>query len=522
VIISGSLGLPQLDSFNFLLIMVTPLFLALLTITSPGKIAFNKRFLFLTLFFAATMSISFCFSQNYAQSQPHLIRLFAGLSLMLFGALFGQYLRTDLPKMLIFLGVIFSLISLLLTNVPLARDWLMPKTGYNLVFPTYRLHNHLGDFLVLPILALIYNLNRQKKPLLILGWIFIFGLLVFYSYSRSSYLALAVSLTALAIMQIKQKIKLSQLALIILLGLLAVLFLVITTKESAVSINWLDAIENKPLLNGRDRYWGASLATIKDYFWFGIGEGNFVYAMGRYNTTLFDWTQSSLNILLSIFCENGVFAFLTFAALLVWIIKNSRFDLNFLFFLALLTNFQTNYTYEIAGVWLLFWLVMGLSVKNKAESVVVKPEWVLIPGLISLVILISTLFFNPLNQTAHEHLIVEQLFKQQYRPALLSLRLYQKIYRADAISQYAAANYYLALNKPRQALAAYYQAYLWNPFANLDLYRRIYALEKKLNGEKAARLFLKDYQNKVKKLTADDSFFLQKIKKDLQELSPRG
>jgi len=328
-------------------------------------------------------------------------------------------------------------------------------------------------------------------------------------------LALAVSLTALAIMQIKQKIKSSQLALIILLGLLAVLFLVITTKESAVSINWLDAIKNKPLLNGRDRYWGASLATIKDYFWFGIGEGNFAYAMGRYNTALFDWTQSSLNIFLSIFCENGVFAFLTFAVLLGWIIKNSRFDLNFLFFLALLVNFQTNYSYEIAGVWLLFWFVMGLSIKNKPELTAVKPEWVLIPGLISLVILVSTLFFNPFNQTAHEHLIVRQILKQQYRPALLSLRLYQKIYRADAMSQYAAANYYLALNKPRQALAAYYRAYLWNPFANLDLYRRIYALEKKLNGEKAARLFLKDYQNKVKKLTADDSFFLEKIKKDL-------
>lgn len=534
-IITGSLALPYMDELNYKLLLALPLLLSILTLNSKIKPQLNKTLFVLLGGVFVTMLISFCFSRHYANSLVHLVRLLAGLSLFAFSIWFGPEIRPQLPKVLLLLGVFYSLLFLFLNYQSQSFGWLMPQNGYNLFFPIYRLHNHLGDFLVLPILALIYNLRQEKKLLLSISWLIIFTLLAFYSYSRSSYTALTAGLLVLLITQIKYKLKPYQL----ILGLLFILgtgsFLLLTTKETAPSLSWLNAVENKLLLNGRDQYWGVSLMAIKDHFWFGIGSGNFIYAMARYNNIPFNWTESSLNIFLSIFSANGVFVFLAFVALLVWVIKNSNFGLSFILLIALLVNFQTDYTYEIVGMWLLFWLIMGLSIKNKPPLVNLSYHKLLLPGIIGLLLLSQLIItpilsqlklyelawlINPLNKANQEKLIVRQLFQQQYGLAKWQLKLYQRLYQADSINQYSSANYYLALEEPQQALSAFYQAYQWNPYTNLDLYRRIYTLEKSLNGKRAATRFLQSYETKVKQIK-DKSYFSQKIKKDWKEFNKK-
>ncbi len=531
-LITGSLALPVLNAFNLKLLLGLPLLLALLAINNQQPLLINKRLVQWLLIFSTTVLISSLFSQHFLNTRTELIKLLAGISLLLFGALYRQYLQKSLSTVLIGLGVFYSLIYLLLTNFPQLFAWLMPKTGYNLVFPSYALHNHLGDFLALPIICLIYQTSAAKRAWLNYGWLAIFGLLVFYSYSRSSYTALSISVLFF-LYRFRQKIKPSVIFVGLVLIASAVLFLLITTKETGFQQPWLNAVENKQLFNGRDQYWQVSVSTLKDHPWFGIGLGNFVYAMGRYSNIAFNWTESSLNLFLTIISETGVLAFITFMALLIWIIKNNRFGLPFFLFLALLVNFQTDYTYKITTMWLLFWLIMGLSVNNKNDLVKIKPDQTMLPGLLTILVLLqltlSGIFFDlkkpflavlidPLNKPAQEQLIVKQLFGNQIPAANWQLSLYQRLYRADASTQYAAANFYLAQGKFELALSSFYQAYLWNPHENLDLYRKIYKLEKSLNGPQAGRTFLTDYKQKVKRLN-NDSYFAQLIIKDWREFS---
>lgn len=531
VIISGSLGLSQLENLNIKLLLGLPLLLSLIILNNQKATVINKKLLQIVLVLGGTLIFAFMFSQHYANSRIGLVRWLAALTMLIFGALYSQELKQELPKFLLATGIFFTLYYLLLIIFPATQVILMPATGNNLVFPTYKLHNHLGDFLVLPVLGLIYQLRKPKKVLLFLGWILIFGLLIFYSYSRSSYTALGAGILTLLLIQIKHKPKPYQLILGLLLIFSAGFFLLLTTKETAFNVNFLNAIENKLLLNGRDQYWGVSVQTITDYFWIGIGSKNFIYAMGRYSNIPFNWTESSLNIFLSVFSENGVFAFLAFIALLIWVIKNSRFNLSFVLLIALLVNFQTDYTYEIVGMWLLFWLVLGMSFRNQEPYYQLSSYQMLLPGLIGLILLLQLVItpvlglfklynliwiIDPLNKTNQEKVIIKQIFSQEYNQALWQLPLYQKLYRADSYSQYAAANYYLVLDKPKEALKAYYQAYQWNPYTNLDLYRRIYALEKKLNGKEAAKGFLRDYQTRLSKLDSN-YYFSKEITQDWQK-----
>lgn len=532
-VITGSLALPFMEALNYKLLLVLPLLLALVTLNSKIKPQLNKTLFFLIGGFLTTMLISFCFSQHYANSLVYLVRLLAGLSLFIFALWFAPDIKPHLTKALLFLGVLYSLAYLALKNWPHIFGWLMPQSGYNLIFPTYHLHNHLGDFLVLPILALIYQRKNHKGILITFGWILIFSLLIFYSYSRSSYTALIAGILVLLINRPKHKLKPEQLFLGIGLILGAGLFLLLTTQEANFEWYLFNAIKEKLLLNGRDQYWGTAIMAIRDNLWFGIGSSNFVYALGRYSNIPFNWTESSLNIFLSIFSENGVFAFIAFVTLLVWVIKNNRFDLNFVLLVTLLINFFTDYTYEIVGMWLWFWLVMGLSINHKPPFTNLSYDEILLPALIGLLLFLQlsitsilgqfklyelVWLVNPLDKANQEKLIVKQLFSQKYYQALWQLKLYQKLYRADSYSQYASANYYLALQQQELALAAFYQAYKWNPYTNLDLYRRIYNLEKKLNGKKAATRFLQNYEAKVKQIK-DQSYFSQKIKKDWQEFN---
>ena len=534
-LLTGSLALTGTADLNQKLLLALPLLLALITFNSIAKPQLNKTLFWLLSIFALTMLTAFLFSQHYGNSATHLVRWLSGLSVFVFAIWFGPEIRPKLAKILMFLGIFFSLFFLALNYLPQYFGFLMQQNGYNLVFPTYRLHNHLGDFLVLPVIVLIYNLRQGKKPLFTLAWIIVFGLLIFYSYSRSSYTALGAGLVTLFFTQLKQKSKFSQLVSLTLLLIGAILFLLLTTQESNLKLSFFSAIENKLLLNGRDQYWGASIKAIQDYFWFGIGEGNFVYAMGRYSSIPFNWTESSLNLFLSVFSENGVFAFVVFMALVIWVIKNNRFDLNFVLLTALLINFQTDYTYEIVGMWLLFWLIMGLSVRHNPAYQPIRQNWLILPGLIGILLLLQlvitpvlglfrlhSLAFiaNPLDSNNQEKLIINQLFTQKYSQAELQLCLYQRFYRADFSRQYATANYYLALNQPQKALASYYQAYLWNPYANLDVYRQIYELETKLNGKEKANLFLQNYQKQIDKITGK-SYFAQKLKKDWQEFNKK-
>jgi len=530
VIITGTLGLYFLEGINYQLTLLLPLLLILL-FNHRDQLVINRSVLKAAVFLLVSFILANLFSQHYANSFYYFGHLIAGLTLLIFGALYQNEILRGLPKILIGLGIFYSLYYLALIFLPNLWGFLKPINGFNLVFPFYQYHNHLGDFLVLPILVLLYSSNHKYRLFRFLG-VIIFGILVLISYSRSGYVTLALSLLTLFILKIKKK-QLNKPLIILVFGLiiLAGFTFIVTTKETATYINFFDTVKTKLFINGRDEYWLSAIKSITTYPWFGIGANNYTYAIGRFSEIPFNWTKSALNIFLNFAVENGLLFLLGFVYLIVVVVKNNRFQLPFLLFFACLVNFQTDYTYDITGFWLMFWLIMGLNINNQQNLIELKPQFFYILAIISTIMLFSisssslfwtlkqhslALLTNPVNKVAHEELIIRQLFSQRYHNAEILLNVYQRFYHADSHSQYAAANYYLVLDKPEKALKAYYQAYQWNPYTNLDVYRKIYALEKKLNGNRAANKFLKGYQTKINQLIYY-SYFTEQIKKDWRE-----
>jgi O-antigen ligase len=535
--LAGSLALAGLTDLNRQLLLGLPLFLGIVALFNNPERLIHKNILKITLALAVFLLFGSFFSQNQENTRAEWINWLAGLSLFFFGALYKPYLQKTLPKILVGLGIFLGLYSLALPHLPLELGWLKPINSYNLVFPTYRLHNHLGDILVLPCLVLISQLNLKKNRLLSIGWTLAFSLLIFFSYSRSSYTAFAAGVVLLVARQLKTK-KLNRKVLLAgaLFFFASLTFLALTTKEAAFRPSWGLAVETKPLFNGRDQYWGTAFKAIADYPAFGVGPGNFVLAMGRYSDNLFDWTESSVNLFLNIAAENGLPAVFMFLVFIFLVIKNSRISLNLALLGSLLVNFQTDYTFKISAMWLLFWLLAGLGLKQPKKGFGIKlgVKTILLPGLITILLLLQislcqlltswrqfqlAQIIYPAERQTYEKIISRQLLTNRYEEALWQLAIYKRLFRADSVVQYTCGNLYAALGKKQAALDCYRQAYLWNPYVNFDLYRKIYALENELNHPQTARDFLKDYQSRVKKLPQDNSYFTRIIKNDWREFN---
>jgi len=533
--LTGSLALAGLEELNYKLLLGLPLLLGLLLSLTKKTFDVDKKLLSLILVLFLLVALSLGVSQNHQNGKLELAHYLAGLSLFVFGACYRQELEKPLFLLILGLGVFFSLYSLILPHLPFALVWLKPVSGYNLVFPTYRLHNHLGDFLVLPLLLLIAGFGPlRRKKWLSIAWIVTFGLLIFYSYSRSSYTALAAGLLWLFLGKRKIRLGKRQVFLIVGLFLAALVFLALTTTEAGFNPQWANAVWQKPLFNGRNHYWSVAIKTIRDYPLFGLGPGNFAHAMGRYNIVPFDWTRNSLNMFLEIACSSGLMAMVVFGLLLarMWPIIDRQSPF-FWLFVALLVNFQTDYTYQISLMWLLFWLFLGLCLKpenNKKNCVLLKPSWLMLPGLLSILLLLQqgllslmmansnysgALLVDPFNRPAREKVIVRQLMAGSYNQALVNLQIYQRLFKADAAAQYAVGNFYYALGKKNQAMVCYQQSYAWNAYENLDIYKKIHALHLKLGQKKAGKQFLQGYGQKVSRLKGQ-SYFTEFIKKDWQ------
>jgi len=531
VFLCGSLGLPELEQLETKALLGLPLVLAIIIEKNRPLEGLPRWFGYGLVTLGLLLLLGSGFSQNYGQLLSALSRWAAGLSLAVFGALYRQDISKQLPKIILGLGGFYALYSLLLQELPEFLLWLRPVSGYNLVFPTYHLHNHLGDFLVLSILCLLSSLKSPGQRVFKFAWLAIFSLLLLYSYSRSSYTALLVSVFVWLGQTLKNKPpRITLLSGALLIGG-AAFFLALTTNELSWKLPFLNAWETKPLFNGRDQYWGASLESIKDHPWFGIGSGNFAAAMGRYGEIPMDWTESSLNLFLTLASENGLLVLATFLGGLFWGLRQFSGTLNLGLFLALLVNFQTDYTYRIGPMWLLFWLLLGLGVKRTPGKLKLPSHLPLWGGLIGVWIILLLTFSNfwqrqgnywlawatsPFDQQNNERLLSHYLLTGEFTKAAAHLRIYQKFYRSDSAAQYAAANYWLGLGEREAALAGYYQAYRFNPYTNLDLYRQINRLERELNGERSAKEFLANYSQKVQKLK-DQSYFSQIIRRDWQK-----
>jgi hypothetical protein len=235
----------------------------------------------------------------------------------------------------------------------------------------------------------------------------------------------------------------------------------------------------------------------------GVGPGNFLYASMRYKPEFNTATDSSHNIFFDIFTENGKVAGLIFAAILILVFSRGKSGVFPLLALAMLLNFQTDYTFRIYSFFILFCFLLGLIYREKNVIMITK-NVLIVPSLLLFFALIligisnaltrindykKAFYFYPLNQDVYQVLIENDL-KTTTPDESLYLKLYSVFFQGDPDTLFYLGAKYEQFNQHDKALLFYKSSYEANPFQNTNITERIYYLLAKVHGERDAREFI--------------------------------
>ena len=336
--------------------------------------------------FLAASFLSFPFSTNLVNSIVFLVLYASCFFAFLYTYNNKETIKRFIPPLIFTLSFLFSLYSLLTINYSLFPT---PGHGYQFVASRFGSHNHLADFLLLPLIICFYYLfsgrtkNSPAQSLLTIIYSLLTILFLPYflfSYSRSAYLSLMIVLAVMTWGFVKSKTfkpALTSLGLFILTITLSVLFLFSTSEYFARSgvftttnetLNRQNNLSYKTPFGGRGEYVREALFSILERPLLGVGPGNFVVASKEFNPIAGLWTESAHNIFLDITAENGVIAGVVFILLIAELLGRSKKNVFFYMALAMLLNFQTDYTYRIFSFMLLFFTLLGLSYSEESRK----------------------------------------------------------------------------------------------------------------------------------------------------------
>ncbi len=294
--------------------------------------------------------------------------------------------KNEVKKLLIPIIFTFSyLLSIYSILLPQLKSTgfshLIPIHGYQLIYPSFGSHNHLGDFLILPLAICFYKIILRKGSNMYFYFLSILFFLPYFifSFSRSAYLSLVLIVILIVFHQIKSNnisLSISRFATILLsLGLSIILLLSLSQVNLGPFKGVANTISNKHQLNlrdplgYRDKYLNQGIQSISKRPFFGVGPSNFIHASKEYSTQNLRETYTAHNIFIEIVVENGIFAGLIFILIILLCIKNAKKDIYFFLGLALLINFQTDYTYLIYPMLILFVILLGVSYSENENRI---------------------------------------------------------------------------------------------------------------------------------------------------------
>ncbi len=380
IIIIEGIGILSSRPLSLLFTLLFSLILIIFIIISKKKLILNNKpysYYFIYIFLSI---LSTCFSQNLVHSL---------LYLLFYNALFIIFIYTNINKIhiakpIIFtiytVSVVYCIYSMFLPIIANSKLFI-PSSGYQFVYSTYSSHNHLGDFLILPLISCFYILltNKMTKLQTVNYVLFILFFLPFFyfSFSRSAYLSLSLSLIIMVLFFIKSKLKnfnIVNLGLLLSIVFLSILFIFSMIPNLTPPTNYIHAyliknenLRSKLIFAARGEYTREAVFSIIEHPLIGVGPGNFILASQKYNPISSKWTESSHNIFLDIASEQGILAVIVFIVFLVMIIKKSKKNVYFFMALGLILNFQTDYTFRIYSFLLLFFILLGLCYEEKEK-----------------------------------------------------------------------------------------------------------------------------------------------------------
>ena len=511
-------GVSRGREIAFLLILASPFFLLLTDFLNHRVLSAPKVLAVLTAAFLFFCLISTIFSGDKQTSFEYLL-LYLSLSLVALSIYNHKDEVTNvLPKLIVSLAFLFSLLTLAIKIFSGVYPNLIPDTGYQLVFPAFGSHNHLGDFLVLAILICIYQVVIEKSKLY---WSLLILFIPFFifSYSRSAYLSLEIILLLLTIHFVKNKLinwrTFKFAGLVFSLALLATLFLATVGefKNTPILENVHENLISEANLG--DKYFlGRRLefarqawqSFVEKPFW-GIGPGNFVLVSKAHSQILAFSTDSSHNLFLDILSENGIFSLILFLTIIILVFKRSDRNkpLNFLLLTALLLNFQTDYTFRIYGLALLTAILLGVNYQAnqnfKISGKLLVLTSIVISILASLIFVGSELSQNnpqqalklyPLNKHAYLQLSKQNGMSEERINATV------QFFPGDPEILHLAAKYYEDRGEKERALEYYMRSYQVSSFEDFNVVIRIYNLKKELEGDESAFSFLQTHFERMR------------------------
>jgi O-antigen ligase len=314
--------------------------------------------------------ISFLFSDNMIFSGAYLLLYITSFLIFLFVTTFQKSLL-PLIKTVVFVSTLFfTAYSAVINTFPDKLRFLIPAEGYQIVHSRFGSHNHLGDFLIVPISYCIYMyiLHRQRFYLAIIAFCYPFYIL---SYSRSAYLSLFIT-TILIFIYLRHHNIVSTIVIMVILVTSTVFFAVtvIEPKYEHSQIPLYSVIRealNLPYkgMGDREQYVDQAILSVREDPFFGRGPGNFLDASLQYAQP-HKGTSTAHNIFLDMIVENGALAFTCFLIVIFLILRSTLTNISALTFptIALLLNFQTDYTHRINLFLLLFFILAGLQYKE--------------------------------------------------------------------------------------------------------------------------------------------------------------
>lgn len=505
---------------SLFLIILAPAFFFFI---NKEKIYIPKKAGALAGLFLITAAVSAFVSEDLSRSFPHFLFLFSAILLMLY----AYNNKDEIKKSLTF--TIYSL-SGVFTGILLLKQFLglslfpFASHGYQLTHPFFYSHNHLGDFLVLSVILIVYSFFAQKKRNLGTIWILPAITMIVFSYSRSAYISLAFPLMFFAFQKLKNKTRNQVIKIAVPLFLLFtvfIFFLASSIMESR-SIPFLNSthqilVKNaglfayKSFFSDRPKYLEQGLRSIINHPLFGVGGDNFFYASRETTKNPFsEIVLTSHNIFLDKLAELGVISgglFITFILLLF--LKSDRKSF-FLLALAMLINFQTDYTFQIYSVFLLFCIFLCVSYKE--ENVTVKS---LTPFMLSLtsaflglIILLSFLLSSlgqhktavtlyPLNRESYFPLITSEIKTGEDNSALKHTNNLALFFPNDAQALIFAGDMFSRLNDKKKAFNLYDKGFMLDPYRYPPLIKGLYKMKTEFEGKKSADDFLLTFYTKI-------------------------
>ena len=457
----------------------------------PPQKHIRKKFLIFEIILTFLFLLSTIFSKNIGFSYYSFFNFIYCLILLNLSLLYVDFQK--LLKYFIYFSLFYSTVFLLnkINILPINPDPVLD----NVILQIWG-HSYLADFLVFPILFLLYQLLNSKFTSKNHRYFYSFSLIyllltIFLTNSRAAIIAISLGTIYIVLPHLTKRLKIPFILLVIALAS-------IINFQSFSQNRYIKSYDGRRL-----EYWQEATKAFLNTPHLGQGPGNFFYINKKYQSTPYTNTNYAHNSFLEYLALNGIFFTLIFFLLIFssLLYQYRRQPLVFALALGGLVNSFLDPSWNSVGIFCLslFFIFYNNSLIITPKNLKLKK--ISIFSIITLILITS--FF--LSKTASDYFFITN------KPQLsLSLDPFNLNSRLQLLPSYLPSTkilYSHSIQVDHQLIDAttlpqsesyYYHLFSLNPKENIDLYFKLIQHYSNLN----------DYQNLNQLLQKIDNNFI--------------